>query len=92
MDDVKTIRLPEKLNTAAAEPLFRELIAARGSAVMLDARDVVQLGSLCCQVLISAKQTWAADNVNLTFDEVPQPFRESLESLGLPSNILIEGS
>ena len=92
MDDVKTIKLPEKLNTAAAEPLFRELIAARGNPVSLDAADVVQLGSLCCQVLISAKHSWDADDVGLTLNDVPQPFLDGLESLGIPHNTLIEGS
>jgi len=92
MDEAKTIKLPEKLNTAAAESLFRDLIAARGAPLTLDAGDVVQLGSLCCQVLISARRTWEADDVALTLDNVPQPILEGLEGLGLPSNILIEGS
>lgn len=92
MDDAKTIKLPEKLNTAAAEPLFRELIAARGNALTLDVGDVVQLGGLCCQVLISAKRTWEADEVALTFEGTPPAIFDGLESLGLSSEILIEGS
>lgn len=76
------LELPAVMDLTAAAPLAAELLALRGQAVSLDASAVERLGGLCLQVLLSARATWAADGVALTFERASAALRETLALAG----------
>ena len=56
------VTLASQLDMNAATPLAKELTALRGQAVSLNGSQVERLGSLCLQVLLSARETWREDS------------------------------
>ena len=80
----ETLILADVLDLNAAEPLKAELLALRGNALTLDASAVQRLGGLCLQVILSARQTWAADGVNLNLASVSEAWAEQWAAFGAP--------
>ena len=78
------LKLVPVLDLNAAEPLKAELLARRGADLTIDASAVDRLGGLCLQVLLSAKRTWQADDVNLRLGSVSQAFAEQWAAFGAP--------
>jgi chemotaxis protein CheX len=76
------VRLPDVLDLKAAAPLREELLAARGSAIQLDASHVQRVGGLCLQVLLSARQTWAEDKLALRVVEPSAEFNDGIALFG----------
>jgi chemotaxis protein CheX len=76
------LSLPEVLDTAAAGQLLNDLIAARGQPLVLDASASRRIGGQCLQVLLSARSTWAADNLALRIADPSQDFLDGLALLG----------
>jgi len=92
MNDTKdelgvVLKLPAKMNTAAAESLFRDIKTHRGNDLILDASDVQQLGGLCLQILISAEKTWIEDQKLLRFSQVSESLSTCLKRLGAPDSL-----
>ena len=77
-----TLQLPAILDIKAAEPLKRELLAARGQPATIDASAVQRMGGLGLQVLLSAQATWEADGQALRFAGATEAFCESLSLFG----------
>jgi chemotaxis protein CheX len=75
-----TLRLPDSLDMTAAAPLAAELKALRGQDLRLDASGVRRLGGQCLQVLIAARDAWAADAKAF---EVAEPSAEFTDACGL---------
>ena len=82
MGDTTVIALDEALDLRAAKPLAEALLARRGADLTLDASGVRRLSSLCLQVLLSAKTTWAADGRSLSVVEPSPAFSDGLRLLG----------
>ena len=59
--NVALVVLPATMTSRYASDLVGNLQAMRGRPIALDASSVQQIGSLCLQVLISARNTWRAD-------------------------------
>jgi chemotaxis protein CheX len=76
------LRLPRILDMAAAGPLSLELIALRGSAVMLDGSDVESLGGLCLQVMLSAALRWEEDGIPFRIVRASAALQEACRMLG----------
>lgn len=85
------IRLPEFLDLAAATPLAKTLAERRGKPIAIDGSAVHQLGAQCVQVLLSAKKTWSADGVPLSFVNCAPRMIEDLQYLGIDSATLVSG-
>lgn len=85
------ILLPEFLDLAAATPLAKTLLERRGQPIVIDGTAVNQLGAQCVQVLLSAKKTWSADGVPLSFVNCAPRMIEDLQHLGINSAALISG-
>ncbi len=85
------IQLPEFLDLAAATPLAQALVERRGKPIVIDGSAVHQLGAQCVQVLLSAKKTWSADGVPLSFVNCAPRMIEDLQYLGIDSATLISG-
>lgn len=75
-------RLPDVMDLRAAAPLARDLLALRGKDVALDGSGVQRLGGLCLQVLLAARQTWAADDMPLLIVEPTATLRDCIHLFG----------
>jgi chemotaxis protein CheX len=78
------VSLPAILDLQAAEPLRAELMALRGRPLNMDASQVARMGGLCLQVILAARQTWAADGVAIRVDQPSDAFIEQLGAFGNP--------
>lgn len=76
------LRLAEILDLKAAGPLSAELMSLRGLPVELDGAQVRRLGGQCLQVLISAWQTWAADDCSFHIVNPSADLQDALELFG----------
>ena len=78
------LRLEPTLDLNAAEPLRRALNDLRGQAVKVDASQVIRLGGLCLQLLISARKTWAEEGRTFRLQDRSPEFTEQLSVFGNP--------
>jgi chemotaxis protein CheX len=85
------LRLPEILDLPTARPLARALIERRGRPIVVDGSAVARLGAQCVQVLLSAKRTWGADGVPLSFVNCAPRMIEDLRLLGIDSTTFTSG-
>jgi chemotaxis protein CheX len=85
-----TLELAEVLDLKAAAPLASSLLAHRGSDVALDASRVRRLGGQCLQILLSAKNTWNADEMSLEFINPSEDFAEALQGFGFSLDKLMD--
>lgn len=65
-----TLSLPATLDTSAAVPLRHDLLAQieRGESLRLDGAEVTRVGQACLQVLVSARSTAIARNLDFRID------------------------
>ncbi|MFT4953961.1 MAG: chemotaxis protein CheX [Brevundimonas sp.] len=76
------LALPAVLDIRAAAPLRDDLLARRGSDIVLDGGEVERVGGLCLQVLISAKKTWDADGKGFALNPASTALNEQLAAYG----------
>ena len=76
------VRLPAARISSTAGTLRDDLLALRGSDIVLDGGEVERIGGLCLQVLISARKTWALDGKALTLAPVSEALTEQLAAYG----------
>jgi chemotaxis protein CheX len=76
------VRLAEVLDAPALEALVKTLRDRRGAPLQLDASGVRRMGGLALQVLLSARNTWAADGQALSVTDPSAPFWEALTLFG----------
>jgi len=74
--------LPKVMDLGAAKHLAADLLAARGQPIALDASHVQRVGGLCLQVLLSARRTWAADQVAFEIIHPAPAFKKCMAQLG----------
>ncbi len=85
-----TLELAEVLDLKAAAPLASSLLAHRGRDVALDASRVRRLGGQCLQVLLSAKNTWNADEMSFEFINPSEDFADALLGFGFSLDKLMD--
>ncbi|MET0257768.1 MAG: STAS domain-containing protein [Methylobacterium sp.] len=78
----ETLTLAPVLDLTAAAALHAALLARRGAPLGLDAAEVRRLGGQCLQLLVSARKTWDADGLALTFTATSPAFDRDLALLG----------
>lgn len=81
----KVMQLAEVMDLNEAAPLAARLCALRGRPLNLDASHVQRLGGLCLQVLLSARATWATDNVAIGIMNPSAAFEEAMALFGASS-------
>ena len=79
------IALPAVLDIQSAEALRVQLLGARGRPLTIDGSAVERLGGLCLQVLLAARQTWAADGHGLVVDPASEAFTDQWNAFGAPT-------
>ena len=76
------VRLPAARISSTAGTLRDDLLALRGSDIVLDGGEVERIGGLCLQVLISAKKTWDADGKGFNLNPASTALNEQLAAYG----------
>jgi len=89
-ESLATVRLAATLDLKAAAPLLRELTAARGADLALEAGDVRRLGGQCLQVLLAAQAAWARDGHALEIREPSPAFVEGVALMGAAGRFGLE--
>lgn len=84
VEDAVRLRLPPLLDSAEAGPLARDLLALRGKPLAIEAGAVRRIGALCIQVLVSARDTWAADGLGFSVVSVSDSLMEQWSLCGAP--------
>lgn len=77
------IDLAERLDLTAATPLSEDLKSHLDSSIVINAADVMYLGTPCLQVLAAARQEWATAGKSISYEDPSPEFSEHLELLGL---------
>ncbi len=83
-EDAK-LHLEPVLDLGAAERLHAQLIDLRGRPLDIDASQVERLGGLCLQVLVSARDTWAADGHAAVLSNPSPAFQDAWALFAGPS-------
>lgn len=78
----KGLTLESVLDLKAARGLHDKLLALRGSALVVDASTVERIGAQCLQILLSAKQSWSRDRLDLVVSGQSEGFVNSLRQMG----------
>ena len=79
----KTLSLENVLDLNAAGALHSNLMAARGSDLVIDASSVERAGALCLQVLMSAAKTWEEEKHSLTFSQMSDALTKTMQLAGV---------
>ncbi len=79
------LQLEPVLDLGAAERLHAQLMGLRGQSLDIDASQVERLGGLCLQVLISARNTWAADGRRASVTIASPSFEEAWTMFAAPT-------
>ncbi len=86
------IQLPEVIDVNALEKLHPELLERRGGKLTLDATEVTSLGAQGLQFLLSAAQTWRADDKPFAMSNAGEDVVAAISMMGVdPSALTLEG-
>ena len=80
--DTPSVVLDSTLDLKAAGPLMREILAARGQGLVVDASEVRRLGGQCLQVLLAARAAWASDGHAFELRDPSPAFIEGAALMG----------
>ena len=86
----EVVTLTGKLDLTAAAGLHSELGALKGHDVVLDLRDVTQLGAVCLQVLIAAIKTARESGTTFRVTSPSDRVSANLAAMGTPAATLTE--
>ena len=89
---MKTLTLPERLDSGAAPVLYQDLSQHLGQDVTLDAAALRHLGTLCTQVLLSAARTWRNAGAHFTCTSLGPEASAQLSLLGVSPSQLTDQS
>jgi chemotaxis protein CheX len=76
--------LADCLDLTAAAPLKADLLAARGTPLLLDASSVRRLGAQCVQVLLAGRAAWSGDGLEWRITSPSPEFAEAARLMGCP--------
>lgn len=79
----RVLRLPARMNYAAADELSEAFEHLRDSPIEVDASDVTHLGAIGLQVLLAARKQWQLDGVSFRLTGASAAFVDSLNLLGV---------
>ena len=74
--------LADCLDLTAAAPLKADLLAARGTPLLLDASSVRRLGAQCVQVLLAGRAAWSGDGLEWRITDPSPEFAEAARLMG----------
>ncbi len=87
----KILKLPAVLDLNAANRLYEQVLAHKGSDIDVDASEVSRIGAQCIQVLLSAAQSWRFDHHSFKVVHASDVFIKTLQLLGISDEALLPG-
>lgn len=85
-----TLLLAPKLDLREVGTLRDQLLEHRGNDLVLDAKELNQIGALSVQVLRSAAKTWQADGKSLSFQNASNDCDDQLKLLGFSAETICQ--
>lgn len=82
--------LPEIMTSRYASDLMTGLKNLRGRPITVDASSVRQIGTLCLQVLISARHTWRSDGHDFRMSGASEEMAKRWTLFGMPQGEITE--
>jgi chemotaxis protein CheX len=89
LDDV--LKLPEKLDVAAARSVRDTLLSRRGTPVVIDAAAVGRASALAVEVLLSGARQWCEDGQIFRVEDMSDAFLDTCHGLGIAPLALCAG-
>ena len=80
--EASIIDLPERLDSAAALDLYKDIDRFKDAPLALDGSNVVKVGGLCLQVLITAQEEWQRRGLAFKIKSPSEALTEFLTALG----------
>ena len=80
------LRLPARLDTAAAPGLRASLADHAGQPISLEASQVELLGGLCLETILIAKNRWEKEDIPFAMEKPSDAIRADLRTFGLTEN------
>ena len=80
--------LPARLDLGATGELAEAFAHLRGTPLVMNAAAVQHAGTLCLQLLLSARMQWHLDGQEFGIEAPSEAFRSSLRILGLDSALM----
>ena len=77
-----TVDLPERLDSNSAQDIYVQIDAHKDKNIELNGAQVSKIGGLCLQVLITAKDEWARNSLNLQIQSPSDALSEFLSKIG----------
>ena len=87
-ESVNVIELDARLDSPAAEKLYKALIDNVDSPITLNASEVNYVGGQALQVLISATAYWNSRDIDFSITNATEDFRSGLSDLGTDEKLL----
>ena len=84
-----SMKLESVLDLNQASALKKELVAASGKNIVIDASGVERVGVQCIQVLVAASRAWEEDTRSFTFSAISDAFSRTLNLVGVNIDHLI---
>ena len=83
-----TLILASRLDSPAAEGLSRDLLAARGAAMVINAEAVTFCGALAMQLLLSARKQWQEDGQPFEIEKPSADLTDACRVLGVAPDLV----
>jgi len=91
-DDNTKIDLPERMDSSVAKDLYSQINSCKGKDVALNGESVRDIGGLCLQVLISAKEEWVREQNAFQIHDASEELQSFLTSVGRGDLITAEAT
>ncbi|MEO1322505.1 MAG: STAS domain-containing protein [Pseudomonadota bacterium] len=91
-DDNSKLDLPERMDSSVAKDLYSTIDSFKGTDVTLNGQNVRDIGGLCLQVLIAAKEEWGREDKAFQIHDASEEFQSFLTSVGRGDLITAEAT
>ena len=91
-DDNSKLDLPERMDSSVAKDLYSTIDSFKGTDVALNGQNVRDIGGLCLQVLIAAKEEWSREDKTFRIHDASEELQSFLTSVGRGDLITAEAT
>lgn len=80
---MEIVSLPKVLGLVEASSLLSMFIEKKSSHIIINAENVMRIGSQCMQILVSAKKSWEEEGFDFIFTNPSKEFLETMSIIGI---------
>ena len=82
-DECQIIELEQEVTGDRVEALADKLLSHRHQDLLISAKDLIKVDTTGIEVLVSAARLWKTDQRAISYEDLSDPFKSSLELLGI---------